>query len=108
MRKYYDLIVSMIKSHRKFIGCEDILENIIDDVYNHAEVVLNTVENESVVVVAVPVKRALGTRYLETVGTRVFARGDYEDARRAVFETEDGRHVVLDLYVVPTPVTALR
>lgn len=49
MRKYNDLIVSLIKAHRKFPGCESILDRIVDDVYKNAEVVLNTVTNESVV-----------------------------------------------------------
>lgn len=49
MEKYYDLIVSMIKSHRKYPGCESIIDDIVSDVYSHAEVVLNTVTNESVI-----------------------------------------------------------
>ncbi len=49
MEKYYDLIVSLIKSNRRYPGCEDILDSIVDDVYAHANVVLNTVSNESVV-----------------------------------------------------------
>jgi hypothetical protein len=49
MEKYYDLIVSLIKSNRRYPGCEDILDSIFDDVYAHANVVLNTVSNESVV-----------------------------------------------------------
>lgn len=48
MEKYYDLIVSMIKQHRKFSGCESILEDIVKDVYEHAAVVAGTVENEDV------------------------------------------------------------
>lgn len=49
MEKYYDLIASLVKSHRKFSGCESILDDIVQDVYSHAEVVLNTVTNESVI-----------------------------------------------------------
>ena len=49
MEKYHDLIVSLIKAHRKYPGCEPILEDIVADVYAHAEVVLNTVTNESVI-----------------------------------------------------------
>ena len=48
MEKYYDLIVSMIKQHRKYSGCESILEDIVKDVYEHAAVVAGTVENEDV------------------------------------------------------------
>ena len=49
MEKYYDLIVSIIKSHRKYPGCESIVDDIVSDVYSHAEVVLSTVTNESVI-----------------------------------------------------------
>lgn len=49
MEKYYDLIVSLIKANRKYPGCEALLDEIVKDVYAHAEVVLNTVTNESVV-----------------------------------------------------------
>ena len=49
MEKHYDLIVSLIKAHRKYPDCESILDEIVADVYNHAEVVLNTVRNETVV-----------------------------------------------------------
>ena len=49
MEKYYDLIASLVKSHRKYKGCESILDDIVQDVYSHAEVVLRTVTNESVV-----------------------------------------------------------
>lgn len=49
MEKYYDLIVSLIKENRRYPGCENILDDIVQDVYAHAEVVLNTVSNESVI-----------------------------------------------------------
>lgn len=48
MEKYYDLIVSLIKQHRKYSGCENILEDIVNDVYEHAKVVMGTVDNEDV------------------------------------------------------------
>ena len=47
--KYYDLIIKLIKENKKFAGNESILEDIADDVYNHAKVVLNSVTNEDVV-----------------------------------------------------------
>ncbi len=49
MERYHDLIVTLIKANRKYPGCEDILDDIVADVYEHAEVVLNTVSNESVI-----------------------------------------------------------
>ena len=47
--KYYGLIEGIVKNHRKFPGCEAVLDEIIDDVYSHSEVVINSVQNESVV-----------------------------------------------------------
>lgn len=49
MEKYYDLIVSMIKAHRKFSEYESILDEIAADVCEHAKVVLSTVSNEEVI-----------------------------------------------------------
>lgn len=47
--KYYDLIIELIKENKKFAGHEAILDEIADDVYNHAKVVLSSVTNEDVV-----------------------------------------------------------
>ena len=47
--KNYRLIESFIKKHKKYPGLESILDDIIDDVYSHSEVILNTVTNESVI-----------------------------------------------------------
>ncbi len=47
--KYYDLIEQLIRKHKKFSGLEAILDDIIDDVYSHSEVILKTVNNESVI-----------------------------------------------------------
>lgn len=47
--KHYSTIESIVKKHKKYPGLESILEDIIDDVYLHSEVILNTVTNESVV-----------------------------------------------------------
>ena len=49
MERYHDLIVSLIKANRKYPECKDIMEDIVADVYEHAQVVLNTVSNESVI-----------------------------------------------------------
>lgn len=47
--KYYSIIENLIRGHKKFAGLEAIVEDIIDDVYSHSEVILNTVTNEAVV-----------------------------------------------------------
>ena len=47
--KYYNLIVEKVKAHPRFLGIENLLEDIIDDVYTHSQVVINSVTNEEVV-----------------------------------------------------------
>ena len=47
--KYYEIIENLVKGHKKFNGYEAILDDIIDDVYSHSEVILNTVDNEQVI-----------------------------------------------------------
>ena len=47
--KYYVLIENLVKNNKKFKGYEAILDDIIDDVFSHSQVVLNSVENEDVV-----------------------------------------------------------
>lgn len=46
--KYYGIIENLIRTHKKFPGLEAILEDIIEDVYSHSEVILNTVSNDAV------------------------------------------------------------
>lgn len=47
--KYYSLIEDLVKKHKKFPGYEAILDEIVDDVYSHAEVIIKSVNNESVI-----------------------------------------------------------
>ena len=72
-KKYYDLIVSLIKEHRKYPGCEEILDAIVEDVYSHSKVVIDSITNEDVLnsyfkkvistsIVTVPKKLNLRTR----------------------------------------------
>ena len=39
--KYYSVIENLVKQNRKFQGLEAILDDIIDDVYSHSEVIIN-------------------------------------------------------------------
>ena len=48
--KYYGIIENLIRSHKKFNGYDAILDEIIDDVYKHSESVINTVNDENVVI----------------------------------------------------------
>ena len=47
--KYYSIIADIVKKHRKFSGLETILDDLIDDVYKHSEVIINSVQNENVI-----------------------------------------------------------
>ena len=48
--KYYNLIISLIKEHKKFPGLENILEDIANDVSLKSQNVLNSIDNEDVIV----------------------------------------------------------
>jgi len=48
--EYYEIIKNIVKNHRKYYGYEAILEDIIDDIYKHAQSVINTIKNEEVVI----------------------------------------------------------
>ncbi len=48
-KKYYDIIVSIVKQNDKYAGCEPILDDIVQDVYDHSKVVLGSVTNEDVI-----------------------------------------------------------
>ena len=72
-KKYYDLIVSLIKNHKKYPGCEAILDEIAENVYNHAKVVIGTIDNDDVIesylskvvstsIITVPKKLNINTR----------------------------------------------
>ena len=47
--KYYEIIENIVKQHKKYPGNEAVLEDIIDDVYSHSEVVINSINNENVI-----------------------------------------------------------
>ena len=46
--KYYSLIEKLVKENRKYPGYEAILDDIIDDVYKHSQVIISAIDNESV------------------------------------------------------------
>ena len=47
--KYYEIIENLVRNHKKFAGYETIVEDIIDDVYAHSQIVLNSVANPDVI-----------------------------------------------------------
>ncbi len=46
--KYYEIIKEIVQNHKKFAGLEDILEDIIDDVYSHSKVIISSIDDEAV------------------------------------------------------------
>ena len=49
-KQYQDLITKLIKEHAKYTGHESILDELVQDVYTHARVVITSVTNEDVIV----------------------------------------------------------
>lgn len=47
--KYYSIIENLVRNHKKFQGLDAILDDIIDDVYSHSEVIINSINNDSVI-----------------------------------------------------------
>lgn len=47
--KYYGVIEDLVKQNRKYQGLEPILDDIVDDVYSHSEVIINSINNDSVI-----------------------------------------------------------
>lgn len=47
--KYYDIIKDLVKQNRKYSGLEAILDDIIDDVYSHSEIIINSINNDGVI-----------------------------------------------------------
>ena len=71
--KYYDLVVELVKKHRKFSSVEDILDDIVTDVLERAKVVMSNITNQDVVetyltkivaisMITVPKKMDISTR----------------------------------------------
>ena len=47
--KYYGIIENLVRNHRKFLGLEAILDDIIDDVYNHSKSIIGTIKDDNVI-----------------------------------------------------------
>ena len=47
--KYYNLVEKLVKQNKKFTGNEQYLDEIIDDVLNHANSIMESINNESVI-----------------------------------------------------------
>lgn len=49
MERYYDLIVSLVKNHKKYHEYKNILDDIVNDVYEQASIVLKSVTDENLI-----------------------------------------------------------
>ena len=46
-KKYYDLIISLIKKHKRYVGLEAILDDIANHVYDNSINVLKDINDDS-------------------------------------------------------------
>lgn len=113
--KYYDLIISLIKEHRKYPGYEAILEDIAKDVYEHSKVVLSSVSNNEVIIaylnkvittslVTVPKKMNFNTRARHRVITTILQQTTItqpEPIEASVDVTSSDKDVQIELTSVP-------
>ena len=49
-KKYYDLIVTLIKSNRKYPGLEHLLEEIANDVYEKSISTISSINDEKTII----------------------------------------------------------
>ena len=47
--KYYNIIKDIVVNNKKYEGLDDILDNIIDDVYLHSQAIINSITNDSII-----------------------------------------------------------
>lgn len=49
MEKYRELVLTLIKNHRKFIDCENIIDDIYDEVCQKASSIVENIEDENII-----------------------------------------------------------
>ena len=49
MEKYRDLVLTLIKNHRKFKNCESIIDDIYNEVSNRASAIIEGIEDENII-----------------------------------------------------------
>ena len=91
--KHYHLIESIVKEHKKYPGLEAYLDDIIDDVYSHSEVIMNTVTNENVIraylekvvstsIITVPKKQGNTASQINTPSQNVSRPTEHEELKK--------------------------
>lgn len=111
-KKYYDIIVSLIKQNDKYSGCEPILDEIVQDVYDHSKVVLGSVTNEDVIsaylnkvvatsLITVPKKLNFNTRNKHRVISNVEAITKTTLQPKPVIEEAETQEIVFETLNTP-------
>ena len=101
-KQYNDLIVSLIEKHPKYPGHESILNEIVEDVFQHARVVISSVTNEDVIVsylnkvvsnsiVTVAKKNNINVRHRHTVNSILSSIDNQKVKQEVVAPKEDSR-----------------
>ena len=103
-KKYYDTIVKLIQNHRKYPGLEAILDDIVADVTERANIVMNSVTNSDVVeiylskivstsIITVPKKlnfnRNVSHRVIAPVENKEFEKNDADVQEELVIINKD-------------------
>lgn len=116
-KKYYDLVVLLIKEHKRYSGLEAILDDIVEDVYDHAKLVIDSVKDEEVVtnylkkvvatsIVTVPKKMNFNTKISHRVilpESELFPEETMEIEQDVVTITEDELELHEETVIEETP-----
>lgn len=125
--KYYNLIEKLVKNHKKFPGYEAILEDIIDDVYAHSEVIINSIDNEDVIesylekvistsIIIVPKKlkfndrvshRVISSAPLQSIESDVLVSSNQIDKKDYEAQKEQGEIPELSIDIPTEPIKEL-
>ena len=125
--KYYNLIEKLVKNHKKFPGYEAILEDIIDDVYAHSEVIINSIDNEDVIesylekvistsIIIVPKKlkfndrvshRVISSAPLQSIESDVLVSSNQIDKKDDEAQKEQGEIPELSIDIPTEPIKEL-
>lgn len=116
-KKYYDLVVLLIKEHKRYSGLEAILDDIVEDVYDHAKLVIDSVKDEEVVtnylkkvvatsIVTVPKKMNFNTKISHRVilpESELFPEETMQIEQDVVTITEDELELLEETVIEETP-----
>ena len=113
MENYKDLIITLIKNHRRYPGCEDILDEIVDEVMSKAKTVVENVDDEKTVrnyliktvsaaMIIVPKRHNITTRMTRRASLSDMA---LPKSRQVVAEHAEPENITLDSNIIEEPTT---